>query len=316
MIRSCLVALSISAATLAAAQSVQDRDYRLTVDVQLVQLPVSVLDKRGFSVTGLPQDFFSVYEDKVEQNISLFKQEDAPVSGGLLIDVSGSMLSKVDRLKAAARTFIQASNPDDELAVMTFADDVVVEEDFKRTKTNLNLTGNEGRYSHGTAVFDSVLEATRYVEQESSYEKKVLILVSDGEDNNSRYSLKEVLAAVSESKIIVYTIGLLSNDGYTYGVDTDLAKKALRQLAEVTGGAFFAPKNVKQVEEICRKIAHDVRNQYTIGYRPSNEQMDGSWRKVAVRVNLPKDAPNVKVRTKSGYYAPVGKRQIAQESAK
>jgi Ca-activated chloride channel family protein len=154
------------------------------------------------------------------------------------------------------------------------------------------------------------------VQQESAYEKKVLILVSDGEDNNSRYSLKEVLNAVSESKIIIYTIGLLSSDGYTYGVDTDAARRSLQKLAEVTGGASFFPRSVKQVEEICKKIAGDLRSQYTIGYRPSNDQMDGSWRKVSVRMNLPKNSPSLKVRTKTGYYAPRGKRDIAQEAKK
>src|SRR5262245_50457398 len=125
MIRSLLGLVLIVAIPLVAAQDGADRDYKVRVDVQLVQLPVSVLDKRGFSVPGLSQDIFSVYEDKVLQNITLFKQEDAPISGSLLIDVSGSMLSKAEALKAAARTFIQARNSDDEMAIMTFADDIL-----------------------------------------------------------------------------------------------------------------------------------------------------------------------------------------------
>src|SRR5262249_13694402 len=160
----------------------------------------------------------------------VFKQEDAPVSGSLLIDISGSMLSKVDRLKAAARTFMQASNPEDQMALMTFADHVVVEQDFGGDKSSAVLSGAEKRYSQGTAFYDSVLEAARYIQNNGSHDKQVLIVVSDGEDNNSRFKLSDVLQTLSESKIIVYTVGLLT-DAYSYGVDRDEAKKALRQMA-------------------------------------------------------------------------------------
>ena len=132
----------------------------------------------------------------------------------------------------------------------------------------------------------------------------MLLVVSDGEDNKSKYKLNEVLSALQESKIIVYSVGLLSPESvFTYTPDG--GKKALKKLAEATGGASFFPKNVNQVEEICKRIARDLRNQYTIGYKPSNDKMDGSWRKIQVKVNPPpKTASNIKVRAKQGYYAP------------
>jgi Ca-activated chloride channel family protein len=143
----------------------------------------------------------------------------------------------------------------------------------------------------------------------------VLLVVTDGEDNNSKYSLKQVLDAVAESKIIVYTVGLLSSTFSGYGMAGDTAKTALKQLAEVTGGAAFFPKNIEDVQKVCIRIARDLRNQYTIGYRPSNPALDGSWRKVVVRINPPKNTPSVKIRTKAGYYAP-NSRPPVQKSAK
>jgi VWFA-related protein len=312
MIRCTVAFILLAAATLSSAQNIADQDYKVVVDVQLVQLPVSVMDKHGLSVQGLPQEYFSVYEDKVLQDISVFKQEDAPVSICLVIDVSTSMSSKLDRLQAAAKAFVRASNPEDETAVVTFADQVFLEQDFKGRKNNLSLSVADPSATGGTAFYDAVLLAAKYLEENGAYEKKVLLVVSDGEDNASRYNLKQVLRGVSESKVIVYSVGLLSSESYTYGVDPDIARKAFRQLAEVTGGAYFYPRKVNQVTDICTKIAHDLRSQYTIGYRPSNPNLDGSWRKVVVRLNPPKNSPDMKVRTKQGYYAPVGKRKTAK----
>jgi Ca-activated chloride channel family protein len=305
----------LAAVTPSSAQKLENPDFRVTVDVELVQLPVSVLDKHGLPVRGLPQEYFVVYEDKVLQNISLFKQEDTPLSVGLVIDASGSMLNKLDRLKTAARVFIQESNPADETAIFTFAQEVFLEQDFTGAKLNLGLALANMPSNAGTAFYDAVFLAAKYLQNKGSHEKKVLLVVSDGEDNKSQYDLKQVLKALGESKIIVYTVGLTSSDFSGYSVEGDTAKKSLREMAEVTGGASFFPKNTNQVEDICTKIARDLRNQYTIGYRPSNLNLDGSWRKVQVRINPPKSTPSLKVRTKQGYYAPV-KREPERESMK
>src|SRR5262245_42960434 len=205
MVRFSLALIFLSAVGLTFAQTIENRDYKLSVDVELVQLPVSVIDKHSLPVRGLPQEFFSVYEDKVLQNISLFKQEDMPLSICLMIDVSGSMLDKLNRLKAAATTFMRASNPDDEFAIVSFAGEVFLEQDFNGNKSNLSHALNDMQYNHGTALYDAVFLSSRYLAHSGSREKKVLLLVTDGEDNASKYDFKQVLRSVAESKITVYT---------------------------------------------------------------------------------------------------------------
>jgi Ca-activated chloride channel homolog len=298
-------------ATLASAQKIEDSDYSLTVDVELVVLPVSVLDSKGFPVRGLNQQFFNVYEDKVPQNIALFKQEDIPLSIGLVIDSSSSMAKKLDRLNVAAMTFVHESNPDDETAIVSFGDESYIEQDFTGNTNKLSQALARVNATGDTALYDAVYLAAKHLQQEASHEKKVLLVISDGEDNKSKYKLNEVLKVLRESKIILYSIGLLSDYevysyyGYYAG---DSPKKALRQLAEVTGGASFFPNRIDEVEGICQRIARDLRNQYTIGYKPTNTKMDGSWRKVSIRLTPPKGYPKLKLRTKQGYYAPVPQR--------
>jgi len=153
-----------------------------------------------------------------------------------------------------------------------------------------------------------VFLGAKHVGKSGSRDKKVLLIISDGEDNHSKYKREEVLEAIKESKIILYSIGLLSPDsGYGDNYFADSGKRTLKQLAEVTGGAAFFPKGTREVEQVCKRIARDLRNQYTIGYRPSNDKLDGTWRRTLVRVNPPKPTPKVKVRTKQGYYAPLPK---------
>jgi Ca-activated chloride channel family protein len=303
MLRCSLALILLAVATLSSAQNLDDRDYNLTVDVELVQLPVSVLDKDGLPVRGLQREHFTVFEDKVQQDISLFKQEDIPLSIGLVIDASGSMTDKLERLNTAAMTFVRESNPDDETSIVSFADEANLEQDFTRNTRKLSQSLAAITPNGNTALYDAVFLAARHLNEQGAHEKKVLLVVSDGEDNKSKYKLNEVLSALQESKIILYSVGLLSSES-VFAYTPDGGKKALKKLAEATGGASFFPKNVNQVEEICRRIARDLRNQYTIGYKPSNEKMDGSWRKVQVRVNPPKTTSNIKVRSKQGYYAP------------
>src|SRR5262245_18947186 len=303
MLRPTLALILLAVATLSSAQNLDDRDSTLRVDVELVQLPVSVLDKDGLPVRGLQKDHFTVFEDKVQQYITVFKQEDIPLSIGLVIDASGSMTDKLERLNTAAVTFVRESNPEDETSIVSFADEASLEQDFTKSTRKLSQALSSITPNGNTALYDAVFLAARHLNEQGYHEKKVLLVVSDGEDNKSKYKLNEVLSALQESKIIVYSVGLLSSESvFTYTPDG--GKKALKKLAEATGGASFFPKNVSQVEEICKRIARDLRNQYTIGYKPSNDKLDGSFRKVQVKVNAPKTVSNIKVRTKQGYYAP------------
>jgi VWFA-related protein len=312
MFRYVLALMMLAASTISPAQNLDDQEYKLGVNVELVQLPVSVLDKKGFPIRGLQPEHFAVYEDKVLQNISLFKQEDIPLSVGLVIDASSSMYDKRDRLSVAAMTFVRESNPEDETAILSFGDIVNLEQEFTDNTNKLNRALNGIPSNGNTALYDAVVLAAQHVKDEGFHEKKVLLVVSDGEDNHSKYKLKQVITAIQESKIIVYTVGLLSQD--TENVFGDEGKKALKQIAEAGGGASFFPKDNGDVQEVCRRIARDLRNQYTIGYRPSNEKLDGSFRKVVVKVNPPKTVPKVTVHTKKGYYAPVThETQVASE---
>jgi len=208
MIRSSL-ALILIVAVIGSAQALQDGDYKLSVDVELVQLPVSVVDKHGIPIRGLRQQNFTVYEDKIQQDISLFKEEDIPMSVAVLIDRSGSMQDKLDRVHAAAMTFIRENNDDDETALVSFGDSVTVDQRLTANADKLSRALGQIRATGDTALYDAILVASEYLEREGTRDKKVLLVISDGEDNKSSNSLKQVLKTMKESKIIVYTIGLV-----------------------------------------------------------------------------------------------------------
>jgi Ca-activated chloride channel family protein len=297
--------LVLITAPLASSQDLYRSDYTLSVQVEFVALPVSVVNRDGHPVTGLKQENFKVYEDRVLQDIALFKQEDVPVSVGLVIDTSGSMRYKQDSVHAAALRFVEESNSQDETFVVSFSDQPNIQQEFTSDRQMLGLSMDRLVPEGNTALYDAVLFAARHLD-DGVHHKKALLIVSDGEDNKSRYQLDEVLEELRESKITIYTVGLMSLD---MGL-TDMwplkskAKKALENLAQVTGGRAFFPKTLSEVDGICRRIALDLRNQYTIGYRPSNDKLDGTWRKVKVQVNPPKHVAKVRVHTKQGYYAP------------
>ena len=307
MLRLSIPLVLLAAVTLSSAQNLDDHNYSVNVNVELVQLSVSVQDKHGFPVRGLEKQHFAVYEDKILQDISLFKQEDIPLSVTLVVDTSGSMFNKRNSVLSAALTFVRESNPEDETSVVAFGTTASLEQDFTRSAQELTHA-IAGIYPNGnTALYDAVSLAARHLNDNGSREKKVLIIISDGQDNDSKFQLKQVLESLRESKVIVYSIGLLGSDSgqREYDVLADDGKSALKRLAETTGGTAFFPVGIREVEQVCKRIARDLRNQYTIGYKPTNEKLDGSWRRTLVRVNPPKTAPSVRVHTKLGYYAPV-----------
>jgi VWFA-related protein len=309
MLRVLLTLALLASVTFSWAQETQKTDYTLDVQVQFVELPVTVLDKEGYPFRGLNKEHFKVYEDKVMQDISLFKQEDTPLTVGLVLDSSSSMVSKKNRLSAAALTFVQESNPEDETFIMGFSDRPKLEQDFTSDLEKLRRSLDRIVARGNTALYDGVQLAAQHLEN-GFHEKKVLLVVSDGEDNRSNYKLDELLEEIRESKVIVYTVGLMSSDiGFAgFGPLKGKARKGLEELAKVTGGRAFFPKSVDDVDEVCRRIARELRNHYTIGYRPSNERLDGKYRKVKVQLDAPKGTPKLSVRTKQGYYAPSVKR--------
>ena len=285
-----------------------DRNFTLSVDVELVQLPVSVVDKDGRPVSGLAREHFQVFEDNTLQDISLFKYEDVPLSLGLVIDNSGSMRNKRERVNSAALSFVRAGNPDDETFIVNFDDAAYLEQDFTGSIGDLIDVLDNIDTRGETALYDAIYLSLDHAKA-GKRDKKALLLISDGEDNKSKYGINRVIEALRESKVTVYAIGLMEENDQRGGLfrksPSKKAKEALEQFAELTGGQAFFPKSIDEVAEICQRIAHDLRNHYTIGYNPSNKMLDGTWREVRVKVNPPKNAPKVSsIFSKPGYYAP------------
>ena len=285
----------------------KDKDYTLSVVVEEVQLPISVLDKDGRPVNGLTKNDFAIFEDNVQQQIQIFKHEDIPLSLGLIIDNSGSMRNKRERVNSATLTFARESNPEDETFIVNFDDAAYLEQDFTGSIGDL-IDALDNIDTRGeTALYDAVYLSVDHVKA-GKKDKRVLLLISDGEDNVSKYGLNKVIDALRESKVTLYAIGLLEENDQRGGLfkkpPSKKAKEVLQKFAEITGGQAYFPKSLDEVEELVKDIAHEIRNHYTVSYTPSNRKLDGSWREIRVKVNPPKTTSKVTVHTKQGYYAP------------
>jgi Ca-activated chloride channel homolog len=274
----------------------------IKLDVALVVLHTTVLDDRDKFVEGLTQDNFRVFEDKVEQKLSVFKREDIPVSMGLVIDNSGSMREKRPRVNEAALTLVQNSNPQDEAFVVNFNDDFYLDldKDFSNSIPELKEALERIDARGSTALYDAIIGSLDHLKK-GKKEKKVLLIVTDGEDNTSRNSLEKTIREIQKTETVIYTIGLLGAENKK---SAKTAKKALLSIAQASGGLAFFPENVEDVHAICEQVAHDIRHQYTLGYYPSNVARDASFRSVHVDVIPPRGHGKLIARTRNGYYAP------------
>ncbi len=284
----------------------QGDQYKISVDTTLIQIPVSIHDKDGRPVNTFKKDQFQVFEDKIQQEIKLFVHEDVPLSLGLVIDNSGSMRNKRERVNGAALSFVRESNPEDESFIVNFDDSAYLEQDFTSSIGDL-MDALDNLDTRGeTALYDAVFLSVDKVMKEGRRDTKALLLISDGEDNTSKYKYEEVLKRLKEANVTLYAIGLLE-EGETHGLfqkdPTKRAKQVLNTFAEATGGVAYFPKSVDEVEELCKQIARDLRNRYTVGYAPTNGKLDGSLRRVDVVVNASKTA-RLAVRWKTTYFAP------------
>lgn len=272
------------------------QEFTISDDVNLVLLDVSVRDPKGGFVSGLPKEDFTVFENGTAQRITQFADNDIPVTVGLVVDNSGSMRSKKPEVITAALVFIQASNPQDEMFVINFNDkvrrglpDIVpFTDNVQMLREALVKTDPTGR----TALYDAILAGLHQLDM-GRRDKKTLIVVSDGGDNISTHSLKEVMDAVLATRATIYTIGTFDDD------DPDRNPDVLRKLAQVSGGVYFHPAKLDEVVPICRRIAQDIRTRYTIGYVPSNLNQKGI-RHVKVEVNAP-DRGKLIARTRTEY---------------
>ncbi|MHB8501606.1 MAG: VWA domain-containing protein [Candidatus Acidiferrales bacterium] len=271
----------------------------ISVTSEMVVLHATVRDREGRFVSGLQKQDFRVYEDNQLQRIELFQHEDVPIAVGLVVDNSGSMQRKQSDVAAAALAFVRSSNPVDEMFVVNFNENVTFglpdTELFSAKPSELSaaLMGVPARGE--TALYDAIETALTHL-QKASRDKKGLIVISDGGDNASKHTLKQVLQTAGRSDVTIYTIGLF--DEY----DTDRNPRVLKQIACATGGEAFIPEQTSAVVKICKGIAEDIRNQYTIGYAPTNETLDGSYRTIKVTATGPHGA-KLLVRTRAGYIA-------------
>jgi len=268
----------------------------LKIDVDVVLINATVYGPRGRVVTGLGPQSFHVWEDKVEQKIEYLSQEEVPLSIGIIFDASGSMQGKASKARDAATTFLESGNREDEYFLVEFSDRPRLAErftpDVSRLQNRLLFLPTRGR----TALFDAVYLGLEKL-KESPNVRKALLLISDGEDNHSRYTFSEIKEFAKERDVQIFAIGILNVPGSRTG------RTILEDLAAITGGKAFFPTNLNELGAICTQITTEMKSQYIIAYRSTNGAKDGRWRKVHVRVTNKNGAPPLSVRTRPGYYS-------------
>lgn len=274
----------------------------IRMNVDMVLVPITVTDPMNRLVTGLEQEDFQIYENNGQQRIKSFASEDAPVSIGIIFDLSGSMTSKLIRAREAILQFIKTANPEDEFFVIGFNDRPELIEDFTSSVEDIQARLANLRSGHRTALLDAIYYGMAKM-REAKHERKALLVVSDGGDNRSRYTEGEVRAQVRESDVEIYSIGIF--DPYAATPEERSGPMLLNELCEETGGRLFRVDDVSEMSDVAEKISTELRNQYVIGYTPKNISRDGKWRKVKVKLNPPSGLPPLTVHARSGYYAPL-----------
>jgi VWFA-related protein len=288
----------------AKASELERRPASIRIDTTLVQIPVTVTDPLNRFVTGLEKEHFKVFEDKVEQTIAQFSSEDAPLSIGLVFDTSGSMGGKLQKSRQAAVQFFKTANPEDEFFLIEFNDrpELVVPftTDTEDIQSRLTFTQSKGK----TALLDGVYMAMNTMKKARNPRKAVLI-ISDGGDNNSRYTESEIKNAVREADVQIYGIGIFEGMGSRGRTPEEMAGPGLlSEVAELTGGRSYNVENVNELADIAAKIGIELRNQYMLYYTPKNQVRDGKYRHVQVKLVQPRGLPPLKPFYRLGYYAP------------
>src|SRR5579872_2959466 len=281
-------------------QKAEDSGAVFRADTRVVDLHATVADKNGHLITNLPKEAFTVYENGVAQQIRSFKREDVPVSMGLIVDNSGSMRDKRAKGEAAALTLVKDSNPEDEVFVVNCKEEPYKDlpngkeftSDIKEMEEALKRIDSRG----GTAMRDAIQVSIDHLKK-AHKDKKVLVVVTDGNDNSSRIGLDSLVRNAQQSGVLIYSVGLLSEEEHR---EAKQAEHALHMLADATGAETFFPKEVSEVERLAHQVARDIRSQYSIVYAPANQTMDGTFRHIRVTAKGP-GGPTV--RTRSGYYA-------------
>ncbi|MGB8012687.1 MAG: VWA domain-containing protein [Terriglobales bacterium] len=266
--------------------------------VEEVLLHATVIDNKQRIVTDLDKDNFAVYEDGHPQTIASFRHEDIPVSMGIVVDNSGSMREKREKVNAAALNLVRASNPNDEVFIVNFNDDFYLDQDFTSNINKLKEGLEKIEARGGTALYDAIVASAEKLRKEAKLEKKVIFVVTDGGDNESNETLEQAVRRLqADGGPTVYAIGILEKEEHP-----KRAKHDLKVMSERTGGIAFFPQTLDEVDAISRTVAHDIRTQYTIGYKPTTPKTQGGYREVKVEAHA-HGGGKLTVRTKSGYYA-------------
>jgi Ca-activated chloride channel family protein len=274
----------------------------IRMNVDMVLVPITVTDPMNRLVTGLEKEDFQVYENNGQQAIRSFASEDAPVSIGIIFDLSGSMTSKLIRARESILQFIKTANPEDEFFVIGFNDRPELIEDFTNSVEDIQARLATVRSGHRTALLDAIYYGVAKM-KDARHERKALLVVSDGGDNRSRYTEGEVRSQVRESDVEIYSIGIF--DPYAATPEERAGPLLLNELCEETGGRMFRVDDLSEMSDIAEKISTELRNQYVIGYTPKEIRRDGKWRKVKVKLNPPQGLPPLTVHARTGYYAPL-----------
>lgn len=277
--------------------SLWGQDFTFRSDTRLVVLNVSVFDRNGQIVRDVGEKSFTVYENDQKQTLSTFRQEDVPISLGLIIDNSASMTDKRDRVASAALAMVKVSNPQDEVFIINFNESVMLAREFTSDLKELEKALKNLDAKGETAMRDALLLGIEHLRHQAQRDKKVLLVVTDGEDNSSSETQAHLIQTAQQNDVIIYAVGLL---GAEEPASAARAKAQLEELTRQTGGRAWFPNDVAEIANITPEIAHEIRNQYILGYTPTNLASDGSFRKIRVDVDL----PGATVRTRSGYYAP------------
>jgi Ca-activated chloride channel homolog len=276
----------------------------IQVNVNMVVVGVTVTDPYDRIVTGLEKTNFEVFDEKVPQDIQTFSTEDAPISVGMIFDASGSMSDKIEKSKEAALQFFKTSNPEDEFMLIQFNErpDLIsaFTSKFEKLQDRLLFVKSGGR----TALLDAVYLGLNEMKQAKS-SRKALLVISDGGDNHSRYTENEIKRAVRESDTQIYAIAVLEPLASRNRTPEEAAGPSLlSDLATVSGGRMFSVEDASELPDIAEKISIELRNEYVIGYKPSNLVRDGRWRRIKVKLDAPRGLPPLQVYARTGYYAP------------
>jgi Ca-activated chloride channel homolog len=282
-------------------QKIEKGKY-LKAETDIALVNISVTDPYGRLVTGLEQENFRVFEDNVEQEIVRFSSEDVPISIGVIFDMSGSMADKIEKSRLAAVQFFRTANPQDEFLLIDFNDRAQLASSFTASiedlQNHLMFTAAHGE----TALLDGIYLGLSEMKGAHNT-KKALLIISDGGDNHSRYTETDIRKYAREADVQIYAIGLYEPGGGPTP-EEQLGPTLLADLTQLTGGRTFAVGSLNDLPDIATKISMELRNQYVVGYRPSDHAHDGKWRKIKVKLRPPKGLPPLTVYAKTGYYAP------------